>query len=193
MSTARLPAVASAARRRAAGFTLIELLVAITIAAILLALAAPSFEDAGVSGKVSDIATKVAVTANTARSEAIKRNGRVVMCVSTDGASCAGSGSWEQGWIAFLDRNQNGTREANADPTLDDVIIVKESAVAGGYKVIEGSGQVSLSFPSTGIGVTTAAYTVCRATPSVGKQQRTVHVGPTGKGSVTKFTGTTCA
>ena len=177
---------------RPGGFTLIELLVAIAIAAILLALAAPSFEDAAVSSKVSDIATRVAVTASTARGEAIKRNGRVVMCMSSDGATCAGSGGWDQGWILFHDRNQNGARDANADPTLDDTLIMKESGITSGYKVLEVDSKTSLNFPATGIGATTAAYTVCRALPTIASQQRLVNVGPTGKGSVTKITGTTC-
>ena len=176
----------------AGGFTLIELLVTIAIAAILLALAAPSFEEASVSSKVSDIATRVAVTASTARGEAIKRNGRAVMCISADGDSCAGSGGWDQGWIVFHDRNQNGTRDANANPTLDDTLIMKEAAVTSGYKVLETDSKTSLNFPATGIGATTAIYTVCRATPSVAKQQRTVNIGPTGKGNVQKLTATTC-
>ena len=193
-AASRIPNSAAAPGRggRAAGFTLIELLVTIAIAAILLALAAPSFEDAAVSSKVSDVATKLAVTANTARGEAIKRNGRIVVCMSADGDSCAGSGSWEQGWIAFHDRNQNGTRDANANPTLDDTVVLKEAAVTSGYKVIENGGQTSLNFPSTGIGASTANYTVCRSTPIIHKSQRTVLIAPTGKGSVQKLEGTTC-
>ena len=169
--------------RRTGGFTLIELLVTIAIAAILLALAAPSFEESIVSSRTSDIATKVAVTASTARGEAIKRNGRVVMCMSADGSSCTTSGSWEQGWILFHDRNQNGTRDSNSDPNLDDTLVLKESAVIEGYKIIEAATKTSLNFP----------FTVCRATPTVATRQRQVLVSPTGKGSVSKITGSTCA
>jgi type IV fimbrial biogenesis protein FimT len=194
MSAASRIAKAVARRTGAAlagGFTLIEMLVAIAIAAILLALAAPSFEDAAVSSKVSDIATKVAVAANNARSEAIKRNGEVVVCMSADGATCAGSGSWEQGWIAFVDRNpKNGARDPAAT-SPDEPIVFSEVATTSGYKIIEKDGKTSLSFPSTGIGATQGTFTVCRSTP-VHKSQRTVLISPMGKGSVQKLEGTTC-
>jgi type IV fimbrial biogenesis protein FimT len=47
-----------------------------------------------------------------ARSEAIKRNARVALCKSADGATCASSGGWEQGWVVFHDTNNNGLLDA---------------------------------------------------------------------------------
>jgi type IV fimbrial biogenesis protein FimT len=184
MSPRRLTVPATRGAGPARGFTLIELLVTITIAAILLALVAPSFDDASASSKVSDIATRLAVSANTARGEAIKRNGKAVMCMSADGATCAASGGWEQGWIVFHDRNQNGARDANADPALDDTIVLRESGIATGFKAIERDAKTSVIFPATSVGTTEVLYTVCRVTPSIAKQKRYVRVSPTGKGSV---------
>ncbi len=34
----------------------------------------------------------------------------VAACPSKDGAACAASGGWEQGWIAFRDTNGDGAR-----------------------------------------------------------------------------------
>jgi type IV fimbrial biogenesis protein FimT len=193
-AAARIPKAVRSPRGAgpAAGFTLIEMLVAIAIAAILLALAAPSFEDAAVGSKVSDIATKVAVAANNARSEAIKRNGEVVVCMSADGENCTTTGSWEQGWIAFVDRNpRNGAREPSAT-SPDEPVVFREAATTSGYKVIEKDGKTSLAFPSTGIGATQGTFTVCRALPAAHKSQRTVLISPMGKGTVQKLEGTTC-
>jgi type IV fimbrial biogenesis protein FimT len=42
------------------------------------------------------------------RFEAIKSNGRAVMCKSADGAQCTSQGDWTQGWVVFQDTNNNG-------------------------------------------------------------------------------------
>jgi type IV fimbrial biogenesis protein FimT len=38
-----------------------------------------------------------------ARSEAVRRGTRVVICGSRDGANCSGSRDWEAGWLLFAD------------------------------------------------------------------------------------------
>lgn len=174
------------------GFTLIELLVTIALLAIILAVAAPSFQDASVSGKVSDNANRLASAASLARGEAIKRNGVVVWCRSSDGANCAVSGGWEQGWIIFHDVNRDGVRDAG------ETVVHQDGAAPGGYKLlglrVEDSTELqTVSFQPTSIGTTKARFTVCRATPRVHAQQRQVEISATGRPTVTKITGTTCS
>ena len=62
---------------RNAGFTLIELLVTLTVAAILLAVAVPSFRNMMLSSRLSTSANAVANALSLARSEAVKRNQEV--------------------------------------------------------------------------------------------------------------------
>ena len=62
---------------RTAGFTLIELLVTLTVAAILLAVAVPSFQNMMLSSRLSTSANAVANALSLARSEAVKRNQNV--------------------------------------------------------------------------------------------------------------------
>ena len=62
---------------RTAGFTLIELLVTLTVAAILLAVAVPSFQSMMLSSRLSTSANAVANALSLARSEAVKRNQEV--------------------------------------------------------------------------------------------------------------------
>jgi type IV fimbrial biogenesis protein FimT len=84
------------------GFTLIELMFAMVLAAILLALAVPAFQDARAKSQVKAAATDISAALATARSESIRRGKRVVVCPSTDGATCADE-EWDKGWITFVD------------------------------------------------------------------------------------------
>lgn len=86
---------------RQAGFTLAELLVTLAVAGILLTGGTawlPRFVQEGrmVTG-VNHFATALAL----ARSEAVTRAWRVVLCPSRDGQHCGGSTDWTTGWLLF--------------------------------------------------------------------------------------------
>jgi type IV fimbrial biogenesis protein FimT len=89
--------------RRAPGFTIVELMIALVILAVLLAIAAPSYRTLMLDSRMTGEANEFLTTLTFARSEAIKRNGRVTVCKSAAGTSCVTSGNWAQGWIAFVD------------------------------------------------------------------------------------------
>ena len=90
------------------GFTLIELMASVAIAAVLAAAGLPSYRHWLGQYRLNNQAEFLAGAANAARSEAIRRNLRVTLCKSRDAMSCDEDARWEQGWIMFVDRNQNG-------------------------------------------------------------------------------------
>ena len=100
-------------QRTAPGFTLVELLVTIAIAALLLAAAIPTLSGVAKSIRLSAASNTFVSGLYLARCEAIKRNGRVVLCKSADGVCCASTGGWEQGWMVFHDSNNNGVRDGS--------------------------------------------------------------------------------
>lgn len=150
-----------------AGFTLVEMMIAITLMAILMAIAVPSFRDASLGSQLRSTVNELVASVAVARSEAIKRNAVVTLCVSADGNAC-GAGGWEQGWIVFQGAN----------------LIQHQGAGATGFKVTEASGLNSLNFQPIGAGSTQATFTVCRATPSVGTQERVVTFNTTGRARI---------
>ncbi|MBP6596386.1 MAG: GspH/FimT family pseudopilin [Arenimonas sp.] len=87
----------------AAGFTLIELAITVSILAITLAIALPSFTGLIRSNRVSTQTNAMMASLAYARSEAIRSNTSVmgnrdvVLCPSSDGATC--SAAWGDGWI----------------------------------------------------------------------------------------------
>lgn len=171
------------------GFTLIEMMVALAVMAILLSIAVPSFNDALLGTRLGAQANNLAAGATTARSEAIKRNATVTMCVSTDGTTCADSGGWEQGWIVKCNTENNTTCNSAGTSTI---VLQRQQAAASGLKITEASGLRTLTFTATGIGATAATLTVCRATPSVGSQERVVTVTATGRTYVSRTTTGSC-
>ncbi|NCS65810.1 MAG: general secretion pathway protein GspH [Hydrogenophilales bacterium CG03_land_8_20_14_0_80_62_28] len=94
------------------GVTLLETMATVAIAAILATIGVPGLleliRDTHQSSQVMDIVAHL----NYARSEAIKRGYKVIVCPSLDGAVCSGEGRWQAGWIAFADANGNGAVDA---------------------------------------------------------------------------------
>ncbi len=158
------------------GFTTVELMVSVTIMAILLGVAIPSFQDASLNSQLRSMANNLVASSHLARSEAFKRNAVVTLCVSSNGTTC-GTGGWEQGWIVRTATN----------------VLERQQAVASGYRISAAGGNASLLFQPTGAGSTADTLTVCRATPSVGKVQRTVAIDAAGRVTVSPSSSTTCS
>lgn len=152
-------------------------MIAVAVLAILMAVAVPSFKESSLSSQLRAMANNVIASTHLARSEAFKRNAVVTMCVSTDGATCAGAGSWEQGWIV----------------AAGGVVLERQTASPGGYKINETASVNSLSFQPSGAGSTAATLTVCRATPDVGSQERVVTIDSTGRARVSQTTTASCS
>jgi type IV fimbrial biogenesis protein FimT len=95
------------------GFTLIELLIALIIVSILLTVGLPSLKTFMQSNQLVASTNELISALHVARSEAIKLNANVSICESSDGATCAATGSWKDGWIVFVDE---------AGPTPGDLV-----------------------------------------------------------------------
>lgn len=96
------------------GFTLIELIVTMSIAAILLTIAVPSFQTTIANNRLATQTNNLVTDINIARSEAVKRGITAVLCSSASpngvNPTCTGAGNtWTSGWILFI----NGVGDAN--------------------------------------------------------------------------------
>lgn len=131
-----------------AGFTAIELMVVVGILAVLSAIAAPSLAPMIENWRVRESAEHLQSTLHYARSEAIKRGGRIAIQKipnNTNGCTTASTNSaWDCGWIVCHDTNDNGACNA-AEPVLQRV----ESAAK--VHVNRTSGGVSIKLNRWGL------------------------------------------
>ena len=146
------------------GVTLLELMVVLAIAAILLTIGIPSFASLAHSSRLSSATNELLASLHLARSEAIKRGGRAVICSSASGAACANSGDWHQGWVVFHDANNNAQRDAG------EAVLLSRHALPAGLRVTTPRTYVSYvpdgSTKSTSGALQGGTFTVCNDTGS---------------------------
>ncbi len=101
-----------------AAFTVVELVVALAIAALLAWAAVPAFQDWLAAYQLANHAKHLAETMTRARTEAIRRGYRVDLCKSPDRQQCTDQGSWDAGFVVFVDVNRDGRVDAD-EPVLE--------------------------------------------------------------------------
>lgn len=147
---------------RGKGFTLYELLISIALTAVILALAAPSFQSLVERNSLSVEATKILSLLSYVRTEAIKRNSSVSLCPSLNGLECDSGSSWMDGWIVFSDQAKFG----ELDHENDRVLRVGEPVTAG-YILYSTKHQQWFGYRSDGVSVGSSgsgntSFVICR-------------------------------
>ena len=183
---------ARAPQRSTSGFTLVELLVVVAIAAVLAAIGVPSWRAFSEKLQLTGASDAFVAGLHLARSEAIKRHDRVALCKSADGVFCAAAGGWDQGWIIFHDRNNNGRRE---EP---EQILRRQQALPAALRL---TGNLSVaeyvSFVPTGAtklvggGFQAGTLTVCWESGRTA-QARQIILNAVGRPRVRAFTAGAC-
>ena len=90
------------------GFTLVELVVSLAIAAVIAGLALPAFARVIAEQRLGNEARRLSDAILHARSEALKRNGAVVICASVPADPCGPTRHWHEGWLMFADADGDG-------------------------------------------------------------------------------------
>ncbi len=99
-------------RPAAEGFTLLEALVVLALLGILVSLAAPAMSRLQAAHQLQAQAQGFLDSLVLARSEALRRQQRISLCAQAAEGTCDSNGQWQQGWLVFVDENDNGVREA---------------------------------------------------------------------------------
>lgn len=154
--------------RSGAGFSLIELMVVVAIVAILAVIAYPSLTSVMNANRLSSNANELVASLQYARSEAIRRNARVLVCGSSNGTTC--DGTWTN-WITILASGGAPLRTAAAQSPVQIT-----------------ANQNTITYRPNGFS-TAAAITVCIPTGSPPENQRVVSVTVAGRVSTAAANG----
>lgn len=171
------------------GFALTELVVTLSVSAILLVVSVPAFNQVLASERLTGYANDIFAALVLARSEAIKRNQRVVLCKSSDDEkTCANTGGWEQGWIVFVDSDNNASR------AVSELMVHKMPALPSGY-TLNGNTSISSYVSYDPQGMTKLAsgafqagtFTLCPPVPAASGQGWKIVINASGRPRVSKI------
>lgn len=157
------------------GFTLVELMVTVAVIGILAVVAVPAMTGLINNSRISGLSGEVVSAVQLARSEAVRRNARVTLCASGDGATCSNSADWSR-WIVQAPDNTSGGTD-----------VVLDGTAPGNAQV---SGPASrIVFRPSGLVVSQAQLTVCVPTTNPANNQRVVAVVLSGSPVTTRANG----
>ncbi|HKU15852.1 MAG TPA: GspH/FimT family pseudopilin [Steroidobacteraceae bacterium] len=170
-------------RTQSRGFSIIELVVTLTVGAILLGIAVPSFTEIIRQNRIANQTNEFMVTLAMARSEAVKRGGRVSVCSSNaQQTACApGATNWANGWLLFSDVVAPAG-EVNIDGAPPDDAIIQAWPAPSEEAMEVTSGRTYLSYDSDGRADANTVFTVRPHVCGSGAQNvRTITVNPSGR------------
>ncbi len=159
----------------ASGLTVYEMLVALAIAAVLIGFAIPSFRTYVQNTRVTSVTNDFVAALNVARTEGITRQEDVVLCASTNLASCGGT--FGNGWIVFNDCNGDGVPTTGANVCLGGTTPERIIHVGRGDAAIT-SGVTLVRFQLNGMPSTGAQdFDLCMAGYAKGRRIGINNVG----------------
>lgn len=172
------------------GFTLIELMATIAISVILITIGIPGFSTLIGNQVLSAEAREFSMSLALARSQAITRKERIVLCKSTNQRFCSTSDTvhWEDGWILFVDeepygQRQTGERILRHRAGLDGSVTLRASAEYTNYIAFDGRSLGSGAPEPQPAG----RYRVCDARGAA--QARVIEISPIGRARVSPAPG----
>ena len=139
------------------GLTLVELLVTIVVLSVLLALGVPEIQSFIKSNRLTGQANDLVVSIQLARSEAVKRGTRGVICARANENECSDSDDWTTGWIVFTDVDQDSklTDDDKLTPgevgDCVDVDCIIRTSGALRKATLDGGGTGRISFLPNGL------------------------------------------
>lgn len=160
------------------GFTLVEFMTVLAVAAIFTTIAVPGYRNMIQNNKATSATNKLSASIQLARMEAIKRGVSVVVCptANTNFTACGSSSQWSNGWIVFVDGDDDNTIDALSERVKISQGFSSDANVT--------SASDAISYDSSGF-LNSGAVSLSISTPGcTGNNARTLNVSASGRVSV---------
>ena len=131
------------------GFTLYELLITIMIVGVVLTFGVPNMLQFNQNGRMTSTANDLHAAFHLARSESGRAKTNITICASASAMTAAANcgGTWDQGFIVFVDTdgdiNRNGATET---------VLRAHGTIAEGVSLTVADNATYFSYSSTGLG-----------------------------------------
>jgi type IV fimbrial biogenesis protein FimT len=148
------------------GYTLIELLIVLAIVSILALTVFPNLSALLAQERSTILTNNLASALAYARSEAIIKQTTILTCQSDNGSECHQSENWHNGWIIFVDKNQNKQRDAE-----ESLLRVFAATDNGTRAVFNGAFGINhyLKYKPSGHAFPNGSFLICNPNIGVGK------------------------
>ena len=131
------------------GFTLYELLITVLIVGVVLSLGVPNLTEFTRNSRITSTANDLHAAFQMARSEAARSKTNITICGSADpfggGSDC--DGTWDQGFIVFVDDNGDLLRNG-----VDETVLRAHGPSAEGVSLAIANDATFFSYASSGLG-----------------------------------------
>lgn len=143
-------------KRTQAGFTLYELLITVLIVGVILTFAVPNMQDFARNSRMTSTANDLHAAFHLARSESSRAKTNITVCASANAMTATANcgGTWDQGYIVFVDEEPDLNRSG-----ATETVLRAHGAIADGVSMAVGDDATYFTFSSTGVGRNVGANT----------------------------------
>jgi type IV fimbrial biogenesis protein FimT len=142
--------VAPMSKTKQQGFTIYELLITMLMIGVILSIGVPSMSGFMQNSRITSTANDLHASFYLARSEAARSKSNIMICASANSmdAAAACGGTFDDGWIIFVDLNDNQTRDAGDEEN----VLRAHPAIPDTIDIITNGGADYFVFAPSGLG-----------------------------------------